>query len=673
MENEFLDRQEQYYQARADGPITYNENADKFYAFNPEKSMGSQLEIQTPEQIKQQKPLPTTEVDLEVQKCKNIKSCDELDGTNCGYCFYDDTFYYGDDKGPYTDVCPGGWVKTKEECQKRRERAICEKVKSCGAMTGDASICAWCPTSQKAFVYKMVNGVAVPKYDDDKCDDPDLQGNQLGLVLQKDCAEFEKDHPCVGPNEKTGPHSIDCLKRLWMEAGGSVKGTFSPDKNQDLVNKWNTMSRDEAFADMKSRVKGANSGIWQLVEQNYQGVYGTSPNPCDKKYNPRPMECVEEVFKSVGCTDKGLMYPSEGNIESWKAGNTKYPKVLNSGFIQNLQSGFTLDKLKSFFTGVKNNMSASDYETKAQANEMCLGNIIASPPPLNVGDKVQMSITVPPNQYTDVCVDGQGTNTIVFEGYICRRQDNNKYSVIWEKVINPNPSERCKGRSELPINMESMGVWSRQKNANVPEWVLKYLGRCSVAPSYFSGVLDNFIDGSKLKVIQSCNPDFKSGCENNCALYTVLLISQSNRFSYSIKQNEVSGVLNKLQNLPQLQDTRIATVDDIQRLVDNGVAECSFGWVYNDKRQLVPVYPSIKGTTRGCGGGNVGVVLDHLAKTGNYSEWNQGNRNMYVITYTDPSVVEKEIEKIGGVYGRVVAVLGKELYDYTINVKTFGG
>ena len=146
-----------------------------------------------------------------------------------GYCFYNDSFYYGDDKGPYTDVCPGGWVKTKEECQERRERAICDKVSSCHEMVGEASICAWCPTKNKAFVYKEEDGILVPKYPaKDSCVDDSLSGTKLGLVKQSDCSKFDQEHPCIGPNENKGPHSAKCLAQLWKEAGCSVKGKSSP-------------------------------------------------------------------------------------------------------------------------------------------------------------------------------------------------------------------------------------------------------------------------------------------------------------------------------------------------------------------------------------------------------------------------------------------------------------
>ncbi|XP_051529257.1 uncharacterized protein LOC127426464 isoform X2 [Myxocyprinus asiaticus] len=53
-----------------------------------------------------------------------------------------------------------------------------------------------------------------------------------------------------GYDFERGPHFIQCLSRLWLEAGCSLNTNGSPTRNPDLVRKWNTMTVDEVRRDM---------------------------------------------------------------------------------------------------------------------------------------------------------------------------------------------------------------------------------------------------------------------------------------------------------------------------------------------------------------------------------------------------------------------------------------
>ena len=100
---------------------------------------------------------PKSEIAEKIEKCRTLTSCKDLLENNCGYCWYTNKFQYGDQTGPVADVCPkSGWAPPGERaafyCEKIREQKICEKVKNCGGTNGEASICGWCPTSNKALV-----------------------------------------------------------------------------------------------------------------------------------------------------------------------------------------------------------------------------------------------------------------------------------------------------------------------------------------------------------------------------------------------------------------------------------------------------------------------------------------------------------------------------------------
>lgn len=311
----FETTQEDYYKSRLQGNIPLIKEADEFFKYN---DATQQLEYTGDEVTAQDgKYYP---VDNNVETCKKIQSCDDLDNTPCGYCFYNDEFYYGDENGPKTDVCPGGWVKTKEDCYKRRERATCDKVQSCHEMTGEASICAWCPTKNKAYVYKSENGVLVPKYPEDECNDIDqVTGQNLGMILQKDCSSFNQEHPCVGPNEDTGPHSIECLEKLWTNAGCSKIGTHAPAINEQNREWWNTKSWKQVAEDMKLWHADAIGNNWNLAQTHTKGCLGYDPDPCDPKYGGR-LECYQRKFVDNGCKREGKAFPTskpDYSISEW--------------------------------------------------------------------------------------------------------------------------------------------------------------------------------------------------------------------------------------------------------------------------------------------------------------------------------------------------------------------
>ena len=116
-----------------------------------------------------------TDLKKEIEVCDAINSasggptCDNLDGTNCGYCLDTDKAMYGDANGPIENVCqskhwsaPG--PTAAYECTKARERRGCRGVKDCGDVAGEKEICGWCPVSEEGLVKKLVGSGYDVKY-----------------------------------------------------------------------------------------------------------------------------------------------------------------------------------------------------------------------------------------------------------------------------------------------------------------------------------------------------------------------------------------------------------------------------------------------------------------------------------------------------------------------------
>jgi hypothetical protein len=610
-DNEFIEEQEDYYKERGMGAgklFAGMESADAFVKYDP---VTGKLVRTTPTDIDDAATSPQPvldDVDMNVAKCKKITSCDELDGTNCGYCFYDDRFLYGDERGPYTDVCPNGWVKTKEECQKRRDRSVCDKVSSCHEMVGAASECGWCPTNNKAYAAKTVNGKLVVKYPDtDKCGDIDIvSGADLGLVSQSDCAAFDKDHPCIGPAENTGPHSIECLQKLWKEAGGTVKGTAAPtSKNMTSSSFWNTRGWKAVFDDMKLWVSDADSTNWDLVKTHYKGVYGTNPDPCDPKYTSTPLECYQKQFISGGCTEKGSGYPK----------STK-PSMSKSSFI---------NFIKSLVTNSHDEKLA--YAERNSAYNKCYGGNLAAPPPIKVGDEVKYTFTSP-----------WGPNTTI-QGYVCSINPRYKTArMFWEMVMSED------GKTHV----------TRSAHLNSPAVLNMWLGQmCGDVPEGLRGHIAADIKLSDLVLLSSCKEN--TSCpDSGCNLQNIVYVSYESG-SYSIAKSQIAGVMSQVRSV--FPSARICDKTDIQFLVDNGVPHCACGWM-KDGNIITSGYPSIKGTSTGCGDDRVEVI----SCGENGPSWANGKAGLYVLIDANPTIIQEKLKPIK-MLASIIATMGKTEYS----------
>lgn len=596
-EAQFETAEESYFRERMNQGIVSDPAADLFYNYNKQDNT---LSLSTPGK-KTSSTATYQPVDDAVERCKKIKSCDELDNTQCGYCFFNDTFYFGDENGPKTDVCPGGWVFTKEACAERREKAICEKVTSCHNMIDEASICAWCPTKNKAFVYKTENGKIVPKYDTDVCVDTDITtGQDLGLILQKECSAFKESHPCIGPNEETGPHSQECLNHLWKASGCSTSGTSAPETDSAQRDIWNRLGWTDVFTNMKGWFSSATGNDWEKAKEQRKGCLGTEPNPCDPKFG-NPVECYQTKFIASGCNAKGAAYP------------TSKPNI----GISNYETQINTMKAQSHDESIP-------FSNRNKAYNDCYGGQLSAPPPIKVGDKVKY-----------VFDSGSWGKNTTAHGYVCAIQ-NNKANVYWEMISNNSSKKHM----------------TRSVHLNNSELLNRTLGLyCGAVPSMFKEIPRD-IDVSNLVLEHSCNATTACG-DASCDMQNIVYIHYPST-NYSVEKNQVNAILEKARRV--YSSTQLANVNDIQYLVTIGLPYCACGWV-NRNGALTSIYPSIPGTSKGCGHGRQQII----SCGDNGPSWADGKAGVYTLITADPSKIVSSLQKVG-VASSIVATVGKNEY-----------
>lgn len=607
--DEFIKNQEKYYETREQTSLFDGmEQADKFLRYEPYKKEGNQL-------VKFSPDVPSTtetNIDDNVQQCRNITSCSELDNTPCGYCFYDKNFYYGNENGPLTDVCPGGWVKTEKDCIKKRERDVCDKIENCHNMIGEASICAWCPTKKKAYVYKIENGKYVPKYPDDKCENEDvITGEDLELVPQSKCSQFGEDHPCIGPNENTGPHSIECLEHLWKEAGGTPQGTVAPKNETPQRNWWNNRGWKSVYDNMKTWVRDANSDDWNLVKSHYKAVYGKDPDPCSNKLKNTPVDCFQDLFIKDGCLKKGSGYPTTlADVSKIAPSKTKVEYE---------------NKIKEV-TNLAHNQDIT-FDKRENNYNYCYGGHLKAPAPVKVGDYVKYIFDYPP----------WGKNTELY-GYVCNIQNKNA-KVFWEMIIHKNGKKDSVTRKFHLNDRKTMNEWLGSYCGEVPDKLAKYVKKS--------------IPIVDLHLVHSCKSDTE--CPNSgCALQNIVYIHKSSK-NYSISKNEIGVIVSNIKNI--FTDSTIAQIEDIQYLVESGVPYCACGWIIRNGN-YTSVYPSVRGTNKGCGGGQEKIIMCG----DNGPSWTSGLAGIYMRIRADPSKVQT-ILKNNGLDGDVIVTVGKNTYQ----------
>ena len=401
-QRDFLNKQDKYYDVRSQGPgaglLVTKPGINDFYKLDKNNNL---------KKYTQKLGLEQSEIDKKVTNCRALTKCEQLENNDCGYCSATKEFDFGTNRGPKTDVCPDKmWTTEVSKCQELREKTICSEVKSCGDLYGEAEkLCGYCPTTGTAMVMEKIGDKYMPKYKDDVCG-----GGGFGLIPGSECKQFAKDHPCITPFYLSGPHSADCVKKLWKNSSCTNPSVYG--KTPEDLGKAIKMSYKEAGSIMKeTNDKTRSVKYWEAVN-NSKLCYGNSNNidPCDMKYNqqgiPHP-KCLEKIFLDVGGTKKGQGYAafkinSNGqgnNANSWYQTKQHVKKV--NELAQNSWSIFSnifgtttnVNKYRKDLEKIMDNIKMADTFTKRYNCAMfMLGIPPPKPEPIKPGDMVNIRV-----------------------------------------------------------------------------------------------------------------------------------------------------------------------------------------------------------------------------------------------------------------------------------------
>ncbi|XP_077971341.1 uncharacterized protein LOC144425697 [Styela clava] len=126
---------------------------------------------------------------------------------------------------------------------------------------------------------------------------PDNQTFCLGLVFPVNCTNYY------------GPHSIDCLKTMWLSANCLEEGTKYPVKrNTEDLNRLNALTIREVSMEFNNTFISADDGDPENQTFCLGIVY---PANCTNYYGPHSVECLETIWLSAKCLEEGSKYPEK--------------------------------------------------------------------------------------------------------------------------------------------------------------------------------------------------------------------------------------------------------------------------------------------------------------------------------------------------------------------------
>ena len=417
-QRDFLNQQDKYYDVRSQGPgaglLVTKPGINDFYKLDENKNL---------KKYTQKVGLDRSEIDKNVTNCRALTKCEQLANNKCGYCSTTKEFDFGDNRGPKTDVCPDKmWTTEVNKCKELREKTICSEVKSCGDLYGEAEkLCGYCPTTGTAMVMEKVGDKYMPKYKDDVCG-----GAGFGLIPGSKCKQFAQDHPCVTPYYLSGPHSGDCVKKLWKNSTCTDPTPYG--KTHEDLGKAIKMSYKQAGNIMKqTNEKTRSTEYWEAVNNSVL-CYGNSKNidPCDMKYNkqgiPHP-KCLEKIFLDAGGSKKGTGYAAFKINPDGKGSDVRafyhtkqHVKKVNelsknswNIFSQLFQTTTNLEKYKKDLNKIMENIKSADtYQKRYDCSMFMLGEKPPKPEPIKAGDTVNMRLGG--KRYEGVAMNLDGNN-----------------------------------------------------------------------------------------------------------------------------------------------------------------------------------------------------------------------------------------------------------------------
>jgi len=521
-ERQFMTGQDKYWDIRSQGIgaglITTKPGINEWVKLDKNKNL---------QKYNPKNGLDQRDIDKKIVNCRALTKCEQLTGKNgCGYCAMDKEFRFGTKEGPTADVCPkNAWSSDAGKCEELREKEICSSVKSCGDLYGEsAKICGYCPTTGKAMVMKKIGDKYFPKYSDDTCN-----ADGFGLIPGDKCGKFLKDHPCITPYYLSGPHSSECVKKLWKNSNCTDSTPYG--KSFQDLGKSITMPYKEAGTKMLNTNTRTRSIDYNTAVANSDICFGNHNNidPCDTKYSknsiPHPA-CLRKEFKESGCNEKGtgwnllkgenwynakkqvsqvsrflkgLVFPIPDAVScsGWNCNKEGQfcPKGVpgasranyvcrNKRWIQTnsrpgTSSTTSVSEYKSTMKRVNDlTVGADDYPTRLETSLQCFGEKPPPPPPIKPGDTVLR--TVENNKYEGVVIKMLGADCYI----------------LWTQETNMN-NNNVKKREGTTINeQKAMFGWDG-------------------IPPIKNTKLKTIINKARLNLKTSCSNN-KSSCKLTC-------------------------------------------------------------------------------------------------------------------------------------------------------------
>lgn len=397
-QRKFLNKQDKYYDVRSQGPgaglLVTKPGINDFYKLDSNNKL---------KKYTQKIGLDQSNIDRKVTNCRALTKCEQLANNDCGYCSTTKEFDFGNNRGPKTDVCPEKmWTSDVSKCQELREKTICSEVKNCGDLYGEAEqLCGYCPTTGTSMVMEKIGDKYMPKYKDDVCG-----GAGFGLIPGSKCKQFAKDHPCVTPYYLSGPHSGDCVKKLWKNSKCTDATPYG--KTPEDLGKAIKMPYKEAGSIMKGTNDKTRSNDYYVARDNSDICYGNNNNvdPCDMKYNSKGIPhavCLQKIWLDAGCTKKGKDRGWTGwwylqhrrgdkywarkhvalvNLYAKTGGGTHYWLATTNVKKYKKDLEIIMDKIKT----------AETYQERKDCSMFLLGEKPSSPDPIKPGDTVNMRL-----------------------------------------------------------------------------------------------------------------------------------------------------------------------------------------------------------------------------------------------------------------------------------------
>lgn len=511
--------------------------------------------------------------DLEIRNslrtCSAITNCSLMEtNPHCGYCHeedkkdrfwdYDMSTDFNISSEPGTKVCNGEWTNKKEKCDKLVDREICDAVKDCGDLYGEASNkCGICPTTMKAYVVekddngniiKDENGMARKKYESDPlCKYDPNDESKTGLLISGNCNKFLKDNPCITPYREMGPHSSQCIEKMWKKSGCDYN---KPD-NKSIREYGNTLKDVDGVTDIKSY-----KSIGEFFEKIFEWTSSSDINnaikysnicfgegnytldPCDAKFNGKyggtnggysiiSSICMKNTMLDEGCSINGSGYE---NTNGGK-GDEHISNIIEAypGFLPDMVSNkenYTnlIGKIIKIANG--KGVYGFDRKLKILANKICYDKNYVDPQrntKIKNGDTILMNVELDisfknvkdPNGKT---FDLTGDN--IFKGVVINGDpgndvpDENNIKVMWYMIIN------MKNINEDDLEDEKNIIMYRDDYLNDSrmhiDWQKQYFGNPLKVPEKFK-LIPEFTDIKRDKTnFIECAKNWFPGCTETC-------------------------------------------------------------------------------------------------------------------------------------------------------------